>query len=333
MIESLAEHGVQAEDLVPALMTTHSVKNPEYDPRAAKEAELEREKLEGGGDEEAPPPPYELGVQTLDASAPSLLQAAVPLSQDDSADKRGGGMTPTESESPLPNFVPRSRSRSVNPFGDDEDEEDGLPPTLRRSLSKDIPQSIASSSSRMTSSPPPETKTKVINPFGDDEEDDDTLPPVASSSRITVPAMSGDRASVSRIPSFDMDDDDGDIGRPASPIRKEPNSHGTPRSITPQKGNIDEGEDVESKREEEEDPDPERTPTRKHSPLPLDQDSRMKESLEVEKAGEDEDDEAAPLPSLPGVSTSLTSADENVVLDIRWTVVCPPAKVFLSTLC
>ena len=32
MIESLAEHGVQAMDLVPSLMTTHTVANPEYDP-------------------------------------------------------------------------------------------------------------------------------------------------------------------------------------------------------------------------------------------------------------------------------------------------------------
>ncbi|EJD54437.1 DUF726-domain-containing protein [Auricularia subglabra TFB-10046 SS5] len=37
MIESLAEHGVQATDLVPSLMTTHTVANPEYDPVQAKE--------------------------------------------------------------------------------------------------------------------------------------------------------------------------------------------------------------------------------------------------------------------------------------------------------
>ncbi|KAJ7894560.1 hypothetical protein B0H13DRAFT_2035994 [Mycena leptocephala] len=36
MIESLAQHGVQAEDLVPALMTTHTVANPEYDPAEAR---------------------------------------------------------------------------------------------------------------------------------------------------------------------------------------------------------------------------------------------------------------------------------------------------------
>lgn len=36
MIENLAEHGVQAADLVPSLMTTHTVANPEYDPEEAR---------------------------------------------------------------------------------------------------------------------------------------------------------------------------------------------------------------------------------------------------------------------------------------------------------
>jgi hypothetical protein len=42
MIESLAGHGLQPSDLVPALMTTHTVANPEYDPAEAKrQAELQ----------------------------------------------------------------------------------------------------------------------------------------------------------------------------------------------------------------------------------------------------------------------------------------------------
>lgn len=36
MIESLALHGVRAIDLAPALMTTHTVANPEYDPQEAQ---------------------------------------------------------------------------------------------------------------------------------------------------------------------------------------------------------------------------------------------------------------------------------------------------------
>ncbi|CAE6459861.1 unnamed protein product [Rhizoctonia solani] len=41
MIESLAEHGVSAMDLVPALMTTHTIANPEYDPAEARRKDAE----------------------------------------------------------------------------------------------------------------------------------------------------------------------------------------------------------------------------------------------------------------------------------------------------
>ncbi|KAK4051892.1 hypothetical protein OIV83_002597 [Microbotryomycetes sp. JL201] len=49
MIDQLAEHGVTADDLVPSLLTTYTVDNPEYDPEAeAQEAEeeLERQRIE-----------------------------------------------------------------------------------------------------------------------------------------------------------------------------------------------------------------------------------------------------------------------------------------------
>ena len=41
MIETLGNHGIEAKDLVPPLMTTHTVANPEYDPvEARKQAEI-----------------------------------------------------------------------------------------------------------------------------------------------------------------------------------------------------------------------------------------------------------------------------------------------------
>ena len=39
MIETLGEHGLTAMDLAPALMTTHTVANPEYDPVEARRAQ------------------------------------------------------------------------------------------------------------------------------------------------------------------------------------------------------------------------------------------------------------------------------------------------------
>ncbi|KAL1749311.1 hypothetical protein HDZ31DRAFT_79137 [Schizophyllum fasciatum] len=46
MIESLAEHGVRAEDLVPSLMTTHTIANPEYDPEEARREARRKEEEE-----------------------------------------------------------------------------------------------------------------------------------------------------------------------------------------------------------------------------------------------------------------------------------------------
>lgn len=51
MIESLGMHGIQPQDLVPALMTTHTVANPEYDPiEARRQADIRTEKLSGAPD-------------------------------------------------------------------------------------------------------------------------------------------------------------------------------------------------------------------------------------------------------------------------------------------
>ncbi|KAF8435758.1 hypothetical protein L210DRAFT_3484171 [Boletus edulis BED1] len=42
MIDSLSLHGVQASDLAPSLMTTHTIANPEYDPVEARKQETEK---------------------------------------------------------------------------------------------------------------------------------------------------------------------------------------------------------------------------------------------------------------------------------------------------
>lgn len=42
MIESLAQHGVRPDDLIPSLMTTHTVANPEYDPAEARRQEEDK---------------------------------------------------------------------------------------------------------------------------------------------------------------------------------------------------------------------------------------------------------------------------------------------------
>jgi len=294
MIESLAEHGVRADDLVPALMTTHTVKNPEYDPKAAKEAEagVQEGNEKGGKDgdrwpEEDAPPPYE--------PRPIPIISTPTSSASDTTEET----TPKRSTTPLPPL--ESRHKSVNPFGDDDDEDY-------------LPAKPTSSSSRIQSPPistSPQRK-KSVNPFGSDDEEDG-LPSFASSSRRQP---SPARSSVARMPSFDMEDDEGDIGRPASPVSAQDSEAATPivdSSIELEKAQTD---------QKAMDVDPERTPTREHHKLPDNDDELAKDSKEEVEEG------PPSLPSLPGVSTSLTTADENVVLDIRWTVVSPSLLVY-----
>lgn len=360
MIESLAEHGVQAEDLVPALMTTHSVKNPEYDPKAAKEAELERARQERedqrsgsgsglddvGGADEPPPPPYEPRAE-VEAELPDMPvrhpEAGAERPEPGSKEERGR-TTPTRSTSTStsPILPVKSRSsKSINPFGSDDEEEEVM-------ASSSPHRSRASSAKSPVSSI--RVKKKSVNPFGSDDEDEEeqdtlplTRPPLAtttssSSSRSSSSSLSqaqwdapGRLRSAQLAPfEYDLDGEDeegGDIGRPASPPSKQEQKPGRISPKIETRALAAEGENAEA------DPDPERTPTRADKPLPApdeamahenkdEQDKKEKLAEAEEDPEEEEEEEApAPLPSLPGVSTSLTSADENVILDIRWTVV------------
>ena len=85
MVETLAEHGVQPSDLVPALMTTHTVANPEYDPAAAqRETELRREEADASPEpddiseitvvEPTPAPPPKDSSQSQGTVKPELFQ-------------------------------------------------------------------------------------------------------------------------------------------------------------------------------------------------------------------------------------------------------------------
>ncbi|KAI0354671.1 DUF726-domain-containing protein [Trametes cingulata] len=71
MIESLGQHGIEAKDLVPPLMTTHTVANPEYDPaEARKQAELR--------EAEAAKDSADISESTSRPSTPPPAYSAVP---------------------------------------------------------------------------------------------------------------------------------------------------------------------------------------------------------------------------------------------------------------
>ena len=88
MIESLGEHGVLASDLVPALMTTHTVANPEYDPEEAR-----RQAEEAINN----PPPDTVDSDDESISDQTLVNEPLPTPQSEPGNK-----TPTAPASPPP---------------------------------------------------------------------------------------------------------------------------------------------------------------------------------------------------------------------------------------
>lgn len=93
MMEQLAEHGVTAEDLVPSLLATYTVDNPEYDPEASNSTE-------------------ESGITTNSSSSEEKAKSsASPLSE--------------KVELSTPQEI-KPKSKSIDPFG--QEEEDSLPP-------------------------------------------------------------------------------------------------------------------------------------------------------------------------------------------------------------
>lgn len=300
MIENLAEHGVDPSDLVPALMTTHTVNNPDFDPKekervdleealrkeaeaddeAEREAKAEEErrvvvKDQGASDTETePPPPYEVEER-------SISFATSPVGE-------------TASSPSLELF-----SKSINPFGFDDDDDNGPKPPLRT-------KSPLSAGSFPTDSSTILSPHANVNPFGSDDEDEGSL----STPETRAP---GAQSRIQTLPSFEKDE--GDIGSAHSPSLPEPSKSsldavsestaGPPAPCQPQSLPTEDASQSTSGATEEPSADTKQTP--------------RSESVTLFDAADPQ--APAPLPALPGVSTSLSTTDEHVTLDIRWTVV------------
>jgi hypothetical protein len=88
MIEDLAKHGLQPSDLVPALMTTHTVANPEYDPaEAQRKAEIRK------AEEEEPPEGDDISEVTVVGPSTPPKVSSSPRSSPPPTDKSGSFQT------------------------------------------------------------------------------------------------------------------------------------------------------------------------------------------------------------------------------------------------
>ncbi|CED85295.1 Uncharacterized conserved protein [Phaffia rhodozyma] len=264
MIESLAAHGVEAMDLVPSLMTTHSIPNPEYDPNQADERRRQQEQDAAASDIEDTDESSTPRKPSLDSSLPNSL---------DPTDEEG---FPPE-KVPLP--VPKSSDILNTPH---------------------VPQSRASF--QRSTNNPFESEGDLTSGFEDDDVDvpvdhqaptskpteDSSLPPPPYSKREKPPDQTDG-----------LPDEGGDIGSYEDEVEGGSMSkeHRRPSSSSTEdekKEKVDETEEAEK----------------------ADKKKIVGTTTALDKPEEDV------TPVLPGVTTTLSAADETVVLDIRWTILC-----------
>ena len=257
MIESLAEHGVMAADLVPALMTTHTVRNPEYDPAAAR----------------AIPEENEIAEEEHDGVEESLAQTDAQYSEKETfedTEQKESSVAILE-HNDMPRFSPS------DPFGQEEPLELAPPPY-------EAPK------------PRREKLGKNVNPFGDDEDSDGgditmlASPPVQTRS-VAVTAQV--------LP----DVEEGDIAATLEDMKVSDDRTPT-ASLSPTRGVSTLAQTAASEAKAE---------------------AKPTNAAEVVKQGVREE---GPKQSeaLPGVSTALSKTDQNVTLDIRWTVVSAESR-------
>lgn len=137
MFDQLAEHGVLASDLVPSLVTTHTVPNPQYDPDATSDAGSTASLTESD-DESQSDNPFALSADLdLKPSKTPRFQSA--FEADDEGDLGWSAPTPTglghqvslESEDPETPTASTSKPNDAEPQSYPEEElEQPLPNTL-----------------------------------------------------------------------------------------------------------------------------------------------------------------------------------------------------------
>ncbi|ORY79265.1 hypothetical protein BCR35DRAFT_279395 [Leucosporidium creatinivorum] len=270
MIEQLAEHGVTAEDLVPSLVTTYTVENPEYDPEAAFTAAQETEEQEKKDAEEAERIRIE-EEEKRQADEEAVLAAAVEkLRLEEEAGRVAREVARIE----------RRESAARDPFG--QEESDPRTPPRSPSVKSFRSPSLRSPSLKSPTSP---HAPKRFESWDDGGDIGGALDPVAESKPLEI-----DTSAASSLEAA------ADITTPTSP---------PPAAAAP----TDE------------------PPTPKATPPTLEVETPSVPSTPLSPTHQP-DNFLTPLPSsLPGVSTTLSTADKLITLDIRWTILC---DLFLS---
>ncbi|GAA5856305.1 hypothetical protein JCM9279_006416 [Rhodotorula babjevae] len=288
MIEQLAEHGVTSEDLVPSLVATYTIANPEYDPEAAELAAHEGDialELGDNGPEVDAARQREREEQSRRAGAEQARREREERERAEEDVKVAAGADAQDLEDRLGDMALGA--------GEEDDEDEGRDLGYVRRQVREIERRASEVVSPPTSPRSPMTAT------------------AASPSSPRTPTKRGRSM-------FDaLDDDIGDIGgaldSPSSPSRAHPPKSPHPDYPSPLP-DADAPPSAPSPPLSDTDSEP---PTpRASSPAPPAYDDAAPETRQPNNFLD-------PLPSsLPGVSKTLTSLDKTVTLDIRWTILC-----------
>jgi hypothetical protein len=254
MIESLAEHGVLSEDLIPALMTTHTVKNPEYDPVAAKtiREEMDEPESEMTHAEEVEDPQSD--VARVQYRTEQELSHRNTLGQEDT-----------------------SASPFTDPFDQDELTEPPPPPYRSSPLHTE------------------DTKSKKVNPFGDDDDLEEENVVAQRPTPIKTASIRG-ASNQLVLPDIEEGDIAATFDEPTTKSEDAVPTAAAQQETSPTEASV------------------------KLLPKPTNATEVVKQGVREEGPKQSE--------ALPGVSTALSKTDENVTLDIRWTVVSTPWNQF-----
>lgn len=288
MIESLAEHGVLATDLAPSLITTQTIDNPDFDPEALREKEQEEqeEELEQQRKKEE-------AQAKVSSPAASTIDSA---SQHDSADSK----------------TSRYKQESA---ADDEDDEDA-DGDIGASLGK--PAKLPAQARTEQHSNAKTAKADRRNASLDDEGD--------------IGMQSDDTNDVKE--SADLDDDGGDIGGAHSGLSEAAQKGSKPGSEDQGQGERNHAAGTSSRPASMAS-----TATVIADPNTASQLTNAVDAIDGSPAlpeaevgpgsatttlGLTKEPQAVEPPpgALDGVTTSISSADATITLDLRWTVLC-----------
>jgi len=292
MIDSLAQHGVLSADLAPSLVMTLTINNPDFDPEAKKEREEEALAEEQRAEEKKKEDEQLERIERERIESRSRSEA---IPQESSTEEKDS----TELNSPPP---PASSVSTPSELSNSEE-----------STSIDL-------------------KTVQIEEDVEEDEDDGDLgaPPRASvSSNRTSKRQSQPVKAVEVTPQSSLseqDDEGGDIGALAGGSTPKPNgSTPLPESSSPPR---------EEQTLSNAQPTTALTDPNTAAQTGLEAAGGMNQELGLEPKSEEppstsvlgqtsQPQKVEPPPSaLEGVTTEISSADEKITLDLRWTILC-----------